>query len=78
MPKVTFYGPRARDWLKSYLSTGPKDCEIVKTLAKAEGFSKGELNRAKKLLGVKTQHLSSGIWLWGLPRINKEAVWKKQ
>lgn len=65
--KATFYGPRARDWLRKYLSNGPMDCEIVKAVARSEGFTKGELNRARELLGVKTTHPASGVWLWKLP-----------
>lgn len=78
MAKVTFYGSRAKDWLKECLSHGSKNCEDVKYLARAEGFSKGELNRARKLLGVKTRRTDTDVWMWSLPQSNKEAVWRKQ
>lgn len=67
MTKVTFYGPRARDWLREYLRNGPIDCEIVKAVARVEGFTKGELNRAKTLLRVKITTTPQGIRLWQLP-----------
>lgn len=60
-------------WLRDYLKTGKKEAEDVRWTAKAAGFTRRDLQAAKKELGVKTtnnwnrEHPFTDKWYWSLP-----------
>jgi hypothetical protein len=63
----------AKDFLTELLAQGPVDYQKVSESAKAEGISPKTLNRAKKDLGVRSEHVGEsgqqggGQWFWSLP-----------
>ena len=59
------------EWLQEFLSYGAMYYETVKTTAKIEGFTRGELKSARIQLGVKLITPQPGNYLWALP--GKEA-----
>lgn len=65
------YGETAEMWLAEYLAAGAMNYHMVKSTARIEGFTRGELKAARKTLGVKLITPEPGVYLWGLP--GKEA-----
>lgn len=61
-----------REFLKSYLSSGPMPQKQVEAAAAQRGFSEDQLKRAKKKLNVASEkqgglHNKRGVWMWCLP-----------
>lgn len=57
----------AADWLRDYLSHGPKLARDVLTESKEAGFSKRTIDRAKPAAGVRTRKEAfGGGWVWEL------------
>jgi hypothetical protein len=56
---------RAAAFLKRSLADGPQPAAPLIVTAKSEGISKRSLDRAKRLLGVRSYQLS-GRWWWAL------------
>ena len=57
----------ATDWLRDYLSAGPKPASSVISDAKAAGFSKRTIDRAKPEAVVRTRKAKfGGGWVWEL------------
>ena len=71
MQRKNKYGETAKNWLAEYLSYGAMNYKMVKTTAKAEGFTRGELREARGILGVKLITPEPDVYLWALP--GKEA-----
>ncbi|MEZ6243371.1 MAG: AAA family ATPase [Phycisphaerales bacterium] len=63
----------AVDWLRDFLADGPKPAREVLSEAKAAGFSKRTLDRAKPMAGVLTRKDGiSGGWVWSLDDSSQE------
>ena len=59
-----------RRWLREYLTKnhGSADAKAVTAAAGAEGFSRDQIGRAKRRLGITSKkHAMDGGWLWLLP-----------
>jgi len=60
--------PEVDTWLRDFLSRGPKIAKEVFSAGREDGYSKDQLKRAKKRLGVETgKHVFNGPWSWALP-----------
>ena len=61
---------RAVDFLKEALSDGPTDANAVEEAAKQAAISKSTLNRAKKILKIKSKKMTDSgkvtFWKWSL------------
>ena len=58
----------AVDFLRDFLSAGPKEVDAVKKAARAAGVAERTLRRAKERLSVQTiKSAFSGSWVWRLP-----------
>jgi len=58
----------AVEFLRDFLSAGPKEVDAVKKAAKAAGVAERTLRRAKDRLSVQTIKAAfSGTWVWRLP-----------
>jgi 5S rRNA maturation endonuclease (ribonuclease M5) len=56
------------DWLKGELASGLREAAVVWQASEEKGFSKRDMNRAKKQLGVAAQQKRfHGPWYWYLP-----------
>lgn len=61
------------EWLRRLLKDGPLDVAEVRLAAKAAGYKKTELRRAREQLGVITannwseNHPFTDHWFWSLP-----------
>jgi len=65
----------AQDWLKDFLSAGPRETNEVLTHALAAGFSEKVMRGVRERLGIKPFRTSfTGPWRWGLPGNKKELV----
>lgn len=63
----------AAEWLRDFLSDGPKLARDVLTESKAAGFSKRTIDRAKPVAGVRTRKEAfGGGWVWELGAPNQE------
>ena len=63
-------GDMAAEWLKPYLSSGPKEFDIIEHDAKGNCISPYALGEAKKKLGVVSEKRGIGsfdVWFWMLP-----------
>ena len=59
-----------RDFLRDLLSAGPMCAADVFKDADSNGYSKGQMHRAKSALGVLAEKLSMrGGWEWSLPKV---------
>jgi hypothetical protein len=57
----------AAEWLRTYLSNGPRSAEEVETAAISSGFSSATIRRAKKGAGVLSRKATfGGGWNWQL------------
>jgi hypothetical protein len=56
----------AENWLRDFLSDGPKPAAEVQTEALAAGHTERTLRRAKDSLGVRSQQVGRQ-WVWSLP-----------
>jgi hypothetical protein len=57
------------DWLKAELEHEPKAAADLWRRSQERGFSKRDVNRAKKLLGVEGEVKGfRGAWHWSLPK----------
>ena len=71
---LTMTKKNACDWLRSYLSDGPKEVSDIRIAAKQEGFSRAELRLAKGLLEVQVtnnwsrEHSFTDQWFWSLTK----------
>ena len=72
-------------WLKKILSCGASEYKVVLESAEEAGFSKAEVRKARKELGVKTWHQVDGEgtdrlenWFWFLPEDQEETSCGKQ
>ena len=55
-------------WLRDFLSRGPKTAKEVFSAGRDDGYSKDQLKRAKKRLGVETgKNGYQGKWAWSMP-----------
>jgi hypothetical protein len=60
----------AADWLTDVLGWGPQPAREVKEKARRDGIMLRTLDRAKVILGVRTQRAGfggDGLWVWDLP-----------
>jgi putative DNA primase/helicase len=63
-------GESPRDFLRDLLSAGPMRAADVFKDADSNGYSKGQMHRAKSALGVLAEKLSMrGGWEWSLPKV---------
>lgn len=64
-------------WMRKKLSGGSVVCDYIREEGRKEGFTRGQLSQARKILGVVTFHQfdedgATPNWFWSLPdeRIN--------
>lgn len=55
------------NWLYGFLKSGAKTQEAVYEIAEMMGYSKGQVENAKRECRVKSVHADVGKWLWSLP-----------
>jgi hypothetical protein len=61
-------------WLKAQLAGGPRRAAEIETAAAAAGIAARTLDRAKALLGVRGEQLTTGeqrAWWWHDPAVPK-------
>lgn len=60
------------DWLKDFLSAGPREASEVRAMARAAGYTRGEIKEGKQILQIKTTNnwtktQPATVWYWSLP-----------
>jgi KaiC/GvpD/RAD55 family RecA-like ATPase len=62
-------GHEVRDWLRAKLTHEPQQASSMWTAAEVAGYSRRDVERAKRALGVTAEPLGyRGAWHWRLPR----------
>lgn len=54
-------------WLRTELASGPQPARELLTAARAAGLSLVTLRRAKRILAIRSIHVSGTTWHWSLP-----------
>ncbi len=64
---------KCEEWLRQFLATHKSvDVNVIRDVRKTLGFTRAEINEAKKALGVVVENDSNGFqsagrWFWRLP-----------
>ncbi len=59
-------GKSAANWLRGFLKEGPQPVTAIQAASESAGVSWRTLERAKAVLGVRSEKDSSGSWRWAL------------
>ncbi|MFT4246500.1 MAG: AAA family ATPase [Pseudomonas sp.] len=63
------------DWLKTFLDDSPQKATEVYSAADANGYSKDQIKRAKKRIGVVADRPQNpGPWFWRMPTVSDSTV----
>ena len=60
------------DWLREYLHDGPREVNEIRAAARAAGYTKGDLRKAKLICRIQvtnnwSMYQPADRWIWKLP-----------